>query len=480
MSVHLIQIQDFIQSYINAIAVILNVGVTIVDKNLVRVAGTSPYEDQIGKTIPHAAFYRRVIETGKPDIMCKTVDDAQCSQCGFYDQCTELADIAYPISYGSDVIGVIGIIAFSEQAKTELMANNSNYQSFLMHMSMLLESKMLTLKENHVLAEKLDSVISIAQQALNGTQFIGEDPKIIEMLNIAKRVSDSDSTLLITGESGTGKDVLAKSIHQMSSRSDKIMVSVNCAAIPESLIESELFGYEGGAFTGANQKGQIGKFELANNSTLFLDEIGEMSLTVQSKLLRVLQEKEIHRLGSDKAIPVNVRVICATNQELLKLVDAGKFRMDLFYRINVIPFQLPPLRERKTDIIVLSRIFLAEFNEKLKKNICLQSQEVIDIFKHYAWPGNVRELRNIIEYLVNIKDRSCIEVEDLPAHFIAYRLNQASEEASLKSLMAEQEKRLLRNLLIEAPTLEEKKILAQKLDISLSSLYRKMMQHKLS
>ncbi|GKX62334.1 (S)-limonene 6-monooxygenase [Pragia fontium] len=479
MSVHLIQIQDFIQSYVNAIAVILNVGVTVVDKDLVRIGGTSPYSDQIGQTINHASFYKKIISTGNPGIMCKSLDDQLCSQCNFYDECPELADIAYPIRYEDEVVGVIGIIAFSEQAKHKLIENDSNYKNFLMHMSMLLESKLLTLRQNHELEEKLDGVMSIARQEINNSHFVGQDSKIINMLNLAGRVCNSDSTILVTGESGTGKDVLAKVIHGMSTRADKMMISINCGAIPESLIESELFGYVAGAFTGANKKGQIGKFELANNSTLFLDEIGEMSLSAQTKLLRVLQEKVVFRIGSDIGIPVNVRVICATNQNLLTLVAENKFRMDLYYRINVLPFEIPPLRERLQDITVLSQVFLNDFNDKLRKNITLAKQEVIDIFTGYSWPGNVRELKNIIEYLVNIKDGGDIELEDLPSHFISSRLLQESENASLKSLLLAQEKQILKNLLVSAPTLPDKKDLAERLGISLSSLYRKMGQYDL-
>ncbi|WP_392566220.1 sigma 54-interacting transcriptional regulator [Utexia brackfieldae] len=479
MSIPLIQIQDFIQSYVDAISAILNVGVTVVDKDLVRIGGTNLYSEQIGKVINHGAFYRKVIETGQPGIMTKSQHNVLCAQCAFCQECTELADIAYPIFYENEVAGVIGLIAFSEESKHNLLANNTNFEIFLKHMSSLLESKLLTLKQNIQLGEQLDEVMAITRQQQDLPRFIGHDPCIEAMMSLVNRVCDSASTILITGESGTGKDVLAKTIHRRSHRAKHMMVSVNCGAIAESLIESELFGYEAGAFTGASKQGHMGKFELANGGTLFLDEIGEMSLSAQTKLLRVLQERVIQRIGGKKDIPVDVRVICATNQNLLKLVEEKKFRMDLFYRINVIPVTIPPLRERKSDIPLLISQFLAYFNQALKKSITLQDEKVLQTLIAYDWPGNVRELKNMVEYLVNIKEQGAVHLSDLPAHLVSKNFIELGTDLSLKDLMLEQERQLLKVMLVDAPTTEDKRQLAQKLGISLSSLYRKMAQYHL-
>lgn len=476
MSIFLIK--DFIQSYVKAIAAIVNVGVTVVDKNLVRIGGTNLYSEQLGKTINHASFYREIIATGKPGMMTKSSHSA-CQYCDFTDDCSELADLAYPIFYEGKVEGVIGLVAFSESAKQHLLANKTQFENFLQHMTALLESKLLTEQRNAELEAQLDTVLSMTKIQQNQSRFIGVDPKIISLLEFAERVCNSDSTILITGESGTGKDVLAKTIHEMSNRSDRMMVSVNCGAIPENLIESELFGYEGGAFTGANKQGLMGKFELANNSTLLLDEIGEMPLSAQTKLLRVLQERVIQRIGGSRDIAINVRVICATNQDLMKLVEEKKFRLDLFYRINVIPFSIPPLRERNPDILLFISTFLQKFNSELKKEIKLSDDEVKQALIRYCWPGNVRELKNIIEYLVNIKQFGEIQLVDLPAHIITNHLSDICQNYSLKALVAEQERHILHSMLINAPTTQDKKILANRLGISLSSLYRKMMQYKL-
>lgn len=480
MPISLLDIQDFLQPYAKAIASILNVEVTVVDKALTRVAGTSFYEAQIGSVITHADFYQGILQKGEPSSILKSDNPAVCSTCSKQSHCKELADIGYPIKHEGEIIGVLGLVAFTQKAKNKLLSKDKHYTEFLKYMTLLLETKLSNQKETAALSEKLDGVMSVARkEAENDTHFSGASPAILDIIQLVKKVASSDSTILLTGESGTGKDVMAKVIHGMSLRSDRIMVSLNCAAIPESLIEAELFGYDRGAFTGAVQKGQMGKFELADRSTIFLDEIGEMSLATQTKLLRILQEKVFFRLGGNTPIPVDVRVICATNQNLEDLVAQGRFRKDLYYRINVIPIHLPPLRERGEDILLQAHQFLAQFNEKMRKNVVLDKPEVIELFKLYSWPGNTRELKNMVEYLVNICDDGSIEVEDLPGRFISLRLKKENEVHSLKTLIAEQERRLLRSLLEQAPTLEDKKKLAEKLDISLSSLYRKMAQYAL-
>ena len=209
-------------------------------------------------------------------------------------------------------------------------------------------------------------------------------------------VAPSDSSVVILGESGTGKDVIAQILHDRSGRRAESFISINCAAMPESLLESELFGYESGAFTGASSEGKIGLFEAASGGTLFLDEIGEMSLSLQSKLLRVLENREIRRIGGLENIPVDVRVICATNNDLEKMVKEKKFREDLYYRISVFTINLPPLKERKEDIIPIAEMFLQELNAKYGTNKVL-ADVTIDTMQNYYWPGNIRELRNVIE-----------------------------------------------------------------------------------
>lgn len=230
-----------------------------------------------------------------------------------------------------------------------------------------------------------------------------------------KKAANSSSSVLIQGESGTGKELFARAVHFESDRKDEAFVAINCAAIPENLLESELFGYEEGAFSGARTGGKIGKFELADKGTLFLDEIGDMPIHLQAKILRVLQERIVERVGGKHGIPVDVRIISATNKPLEELVQEGQFRDDLFYRLNVIPLNIPALRQRQTDIPLLVEYFIKRFNKKLNKNISGCDERVLTLLRAYPWKGNVRELENVMEYSVNMCGDEWIAIEDLPS-----------------------------------------------------------------
>jgi nitrogen regulation protein NR(I) len=242
---------------------------------------------------------------------------------------------------------------------------------------------------------------------------IGESQPILDLYAILERVADTPTTVLVTGESGTGKELVARALHENSSRRDRPFIKVNCAAIPKDLMESELFGYEKGAFTGAVGS-KPGRFELASGGTLFLDEIGEIPNEMQVKLLRVLQESEFEKVGGIKTIRVDVRLVAATNRDLKKEIASGAFREDLFYRLNVVPIALPALRERKSDIILLVSYFIHKFNQRLKKAIDGIEPEALDRLTFYGWPGNIRELENVIERAVLFADGSKIRHDDLP------------------------------------------------------------------
>ncbi len=242
---------------------------------------------------------------------------------------------------------------------------------------------------------------------------IGASAGITELYALLERVADTPTTVLITGESGTGKELVARALHDHSSRKDKPFIKVNCAAIPKELIESELFGYERGAFTGAVSS-KPGRFELANGGTLFLDEIGEIPVEMQVKLLRALQESEFERVGGIKTIRVDVRLVAATNRDLKKLIAGGSFREDLYYRLNVVPIRLPGLRERVSDIPLLVDHFLARFNERLKKHVTGVEPDAMDLLSSHAWPGNIRELENVIERAVLFCDAQKLRAQDLP------------------------------------------------------------------
>ncbi|SFQ98012.1 sigma-54 interaction domain-containing protein [Desulfoscipio geothermicus] len=316
--------------------------------------------------------------------------------------------------------------------------------------------------------------------ALELDQIIGNSRKIMEVKYQALRVARGNSTILITGESGTGKELFSRAIHYASPRRDKPLVIVNCGAIPETLLESELFGYAEGAFTGARKGGRAGKFELANGGTVFLDEIGDLPLHLQVKLLHVLQRREVERVGSNKPIPVDVRIIAATNKNLESMCTTGEFREDLFYRLNVIPFYIPPLRERKEDIITLMEHFLVKYCNLLGKNITDFSDNVHQAFTVYDWPGNVRELENAIEYAVNMEPGKIITLESIPKKIRNQWLagDQLPEENNLKDHLDNLEKDLLINKILELSKYNlSKKELAGALGISRATLYRKIKQY---
>ena len=243
--------------------------------------------------------------------------------------------------------------------------------------------------------------------------FIGDSKPIQKVFELIERVADTDSTVLITGESGTGKELIAKAIHYNSYRRDKPMIVINCGAIPEELLESELFGHEKGAFTGAH-KMRVGRFEMANGGTIFLDEIGDMSPNLQVKLLRVLQEQKFERVGGTRTLEIDVRIIAATNKNLINAVNKGKFRQDLYYRLNVIPMKVPPLRMRKSDIPLLVEFFVAKFNKQKQKHISGFTQKAMNALMEYSWPGNVRELENLVERLVILASDETIDLDDVP------------------------------------------------------------------
>ena len=254
----------------------------------------------------------------------------------------------------------------------------------------------------------------------NFNNIIGQDANFTRIIEYAKKIADSSSTVLIMGESGTGKELFAQSIYNTSSRSDSPFIPINCGAIPEALIESELFGYEDGAFTGAKKGGNPGKFELAYGGTILLDEIGEMPLDMQVKFLRILEEGFITRLGGKKPIPVDVRIIASTNRDLEEDVKEGKFRKDLYYRLNVLPLYVPPLRERKSDIRLLVNHFMNKISKDLNKNKVHVTEENIVVMEKYNWPGNIRELQNIVELIIN--------TENFPIDYFRRRLNQCDHE----------------------------------------------------
>lgn len=303
---------------------------------------------------------------------------------------------------------------------------------------------------------------------------IGESEPILRAKKRTLQVSSSDSTILLTGESGTGKELFARAIHSESPRKGNPFVAINCGAIPEMLLESELFGYEKGAFTGADARGKPGKFEIAHKGTIFLDEIGDLPLHLQVKLLHAIQNRRIERVGGTSPIDIDVRIIAATNKNLEQMIAAREFREDLYFRLNVIPVTIPSLREREGDIELLLRYALKKFNSLLQKDIRDFRPEALQALISYSWPGNVRELENVVEYAVNMETGSDIHLENLPDRITKSR-KKGYGTMTLKEKTDEYQRTLIEECLNETGrSTEEKIIAAKRLGISESTLYRRI------
>ncbi|WP_202078755.1 sigma-54 interaction domain-containing protein [Caldalkalibacillus salinus] len=363
-----------------------------------------------------------------------------------------------PLRSNGQVVGALGMVLYRDTEEWKQM--NSHIKDLLSEMKKYRDP----VNGTHIAKYYLHDIVGISS-------------KINQLKHRIKKVATSDVSVLIRGESGTGKELIAHSIHNLSERSHQPFIKVNCAAIPEQLLESELFGYQEGAFTGAKKGGKQGKFQLADGGTLFLDEIGDMPLSAQVKILRVLQEGEVEALGSVEAQKVDVRLIAATNQPLEKRIAEQRFREDLFYRINVVPLHSPPLRERTEDLRLLCKYFLYKVTERIGKRVVDFTADVYQLFSMYHWPGNIRELENVIESAVHLTHKDVIEIEDIPVH-LKQNFTHGSQAYSLKNVLEHTEKRELEKALQKC---NGNKIEAAKLlKIGKSSMYDKLKKYELN
>ncbi|WP_342786831.1 sigma-54 interaction domain-containing protein [Clostridioides difficile] len=553
-------IKSDIQNIAEAIVSVLNIDVTIVNKELFRIAGTGVYIDKIGEKVDkYTAFKKSLTEQ-----ITILIDDPKssdiCRECYKSGACVEFAEVCCPIICDGDSHGVIGLIAFTkeqaqiktyelelEKKKLETLLNNMDkavvsidvdgkidkYNSKFKELFNIKDSitgknifvELDFIKKPSINNFKKDKSCSffykrygydskgiyninkiVLKNELKGyvidfidkrdaiknynkmnkdyriklENIIGESVAIRNSKKEALIASKSTSTVLITGESGTGKELFARAIHNHSNRVDNPFIAVNCAAIPDNLLESELFGYEEGAFTGAKKGGKLGMFEVAHKGSIFLDEIGDMSLHLQSKLLRVLQEKELNKIGSKSNVSIDVRIIAATNKDLEKMVQNGTFREDLYYRLNVIPIKLPSLRERKEDIPLIIKHMVKEYSKKLDKNVIDIDSRVVDAMMEYKWPGNIRELQNIIEYSVNMSSSSIITMNVIPQKI----KNTSVEELEVKSdriiPLDELEKiEIIKALNKYKDYKKDKELTAKALGISRATLYRKIEKYNI-
>lgn len=398
--------------------------------------------DLVGEGVSDTAATLKVLETGKPQtVIINTVTRRQVLS--------------------------TGVPVFDRNGKVFRVYCN------LRDITELNQSKEKFEESQKIISKYLLELHEVKQRQAMQSKFIAHSKEMKQILETAYRIARVDITVLILGESGVGKDLIARIIHEASPRAETgTFVKINCGAIPGELLESELFGYEGGAFTGASKEGKAGYFEIADRGTLFLDEIGDLPLKLQVKLLSVIQDQEVTRVGGVRAKKVDVRITAATNQDLEKMVKTRKFREDLFYRLNVVPICIPPLRERKDDTPFLLVHYLERYNKKYNVQARL-SKEVVEKLCAYKWPGNVRELANLIEQLVVTSNEKVLQPEHLPKKCLSVAEENEDEPFVMKSLkegVKEYELRLIKKTLSQSNTLEEA---AHKLGVSLSTLTRR-------
>jgi transcriptional regulator with PAS, ATPase and Fis domain len=391
---------------------------------------------------------------------------------------TKKDEIGYIFTLKNGKTGVCNRIPIIEDGKFYGVISTATFHDF--EEVELLNRQIEKLKQENLEYKK--KISELSQYSIN--EIIGTSKQIMAIKDTVQRFANSNLTFLITGDTGTGKEVFAQAVHRLSSRRDQNFIKINCAAIPKDLLESELFGYEPGSFSGALKTGKEGKFELANNGTILLDEIGEMPISLQSKLLRVLQENELERVGGLKTIKLNVRIICSTNQNLEELVNKGLFRRDLFYRINVVEIHIPPLTERLEDIVPLSGIFISRINDSYGLNITGIEKDVFALFNEYSWEGNVRELQHVLERACIMAGAGLLKLEHFD--FLLARIYKkdlqkdimSNENNSLNSITTEIEKEKIIKTLMK--TKGNKSSAAKLLNIDRSSLYNKLKKYNIN
>lgn len=444
-------------SLLNTVMEATNDAIVYVNKDGYIEMLSNPYAEFLGVDREEAVgkHVREVIENTRMDIVIKTgiPEIAQVQEI----KGKNMIATRIPVFVNDNVVGAVGKVLFKNV--DELNELYTKINSIEKELNLYKDEFKKVNKANYA----LDSIISVS--------------KSMERLKeLTMRAAKTNSNVLILGESGTGKELFAHAIHNNSRRIDAPFIRVNCGAIPYELLESELFGYEEGSFTGAKKGGKIGKFKAADGGTIFLDEIGDLPMNMQVKLLRVLQDKEIERIGSNFSEKIDVRVIAATNKDLEKMVSEGMFRLDLYYRLNVVSIKIPPLRERKEDIPILSRHLVDKISKGENIKVDKISDNTLEYLKNYDWPGNVRELENILERAINfLEDETIIKPEHLPPKITG--MTRSKQMKSLRSILEEVEKQSIIDSLIIANG--NKTLAANSLDISRTSLYEKISKYNI-
>ncbi|MBS3968487.1 MAG: sigma 54-interacting transcriptional regulator [Clostridia bacterium] len=433
------------------------------------------FQTVLGARIDKGAcqIVKSVSETSNKFLLIQRGKHYLCTGCG--QECPILSGIFVPLNLQN--LSVFAVLAFTRKQQDTLLNN----QDCFINITEALANLVKNMETHYHPLPKKGPAPEIDKTPCGFESIIGKEPVLETLKESVKKLARSSSTVLITGESGTGKELFARAIHNCGPRSRFPFITVNCGAIPEPLLESELFGYAPGSFTGASPSGKKGKFEVANGGTIFLDEIGDMPYSLQQKLLRVLETKRVDPIGGISSRDLDVRVIAATNQNLRDFIKQGRFRQDLYYRLNVLSLRVPPLRMRKRDISLLTEHFLQVFVNELDSPMKGISPDIREIFLQYKWPGNIRELKNIIEYAVHLGEGTSLELEHLPIWFWEHLLedksfdfsrlpvNKMSEDTFLQLFQSPENTSILKGL-----SLNEKKKLADKLGVSIATLYRRL------
>lgn len=467
--------------------------IILINQNYANVLGVQ-VEDAVGKFVHEVIPISELIEVMENNLTERDVlrfINVSHLTSNSKDHLVLLSRTAVKDSDGN-VIGAVGYLRFYEQSRKEfykmrsLYSQMSSYDDELFQVAVeRADASLGSNAANTPLVERLSLQLKFYEEEIKRLQskhhpiVIGSAPAFQNAKSQAMRIAKTPFSVLITGESGTGKEVITNLIHASSDRADKPLVTINCAAIPAELLESELFGYTRGAFTGANREGKLGKIAAANGGTIFLDEIGDMPLPLQAKLLRVLENREIEPIGSTKSQKVDVRFISATRKNLEQMVAEGAFREDLYFRINELRLHLPPLRERTEDIPTLTAHLLEQINNKYGTHITI-TENALNIMRSYRWPGNIRELNNVIKGAYCMAENGKIDTFNLPQHIVSSTQTPSASSTSLS--LQEQMDAIERQLLLNA--LEQYNhnlnLIAKKLDLSRSTLYKKLAKHKIN
>ncbi len=580
------RIQETAQQVVTAIAAALGVDVAMFDNEFNLVATSKTFVEQRGTDL-NQNFIKGVFKR-ESVVVTNPGHHFLCKGCRNEGNCPETAEVLRVIKYNGQIIGVLGLITFTQTQREKILSNTVALMEFIEEMAGLICSKIKEiemLEQERIIKSHLETTINFVnngiitidsggkitqiniraleilkqrkesamrenlQKFLPSNDFrpliekgkrinrqeiiisspqrihcllsgnpvrvnektvgaviniediedvrsvvyefsekqmeytfddiIGESEDITKLKEFAKQIALGDSTVLIQGESGTGKELFARAIHSYSYRSNHPFIPINCAAIPEALLESELFGYDEGAFSGAKKGGKPGKFEMAARGTIFLDEIGDMPLHMQMKLSRVLEGNTVERVGGIRSIPINVRVIAATNQDLEMLIKNGTFRQDLFYRLNVMPLYVQPLRNRREDVEVLADYFIKKYSEKFGNKVEGLDRSARVALLSYSWPGNVRELENTIEYAINVETDNKIKESSLPVGILQKRKKRTDDRSLMDQVKAFEVQIIKEALEFHGHSVKAKKMIAKEFGVSLPTFYRKLKEHNI-